>query len=149
MGTRSRCRWRFGESFSLASSAGEMLGIVITQHHRGWPKLFSGDVAGAEVDFAESLDTSVAMRHDEGIAYGLEGLAAVRAAQGDAAQTGLLLGAARRLRRRTGLTVSAGPSLYAPFVEALRQGGASAALDAAITEGEQLPVPEVVARVAA
>jgi predicted ATPase len=140
---------RFGESFSLASSAGEMLGIVIAQHHRGWPKLFSGDVAGAEVDFAESLDTSVAMRHDEGIAYGLEGLAAVRAAQGDAAQTGLLLGAARRLRRRTGLMISAGPSLYAPFVEALRQGGASTALDAAIAEGEQLPVPEVVARVAA
>ncbi len=62
----------------------------IAQHHRGWPKLFSGDIAGAEEDFAESLDTSVAMHHDEGIAYGLEGLAGVRAAQGDAAQAGLL-----------------------------------------------------------
>ena len=36
---------RFDESYRLASSAGEMLGIVIAQHHRGWPKLFSGDVA--------------------------------------------------------------------------------------------------------
>ena len=64
---------RFDESYRLASSAGEMLGIVITQHHRGWPKLFSGDINGAEEDFAESLDTSVAMQHDEGIAYGLKG----------------------------------------------------------------------------
>ena len=81
---------RFDESYRLASSAGEMLGIAIAQHHRGWPKLFSGDVDGAEEDFAESLDTSIAMHHDEGIAYGLEGLAGVRAAQGDAAQAGLL-----------------------------------------------------------
>jgi hypothetical protein len=112
---------RFDESFRLASSAGEMLGIVIAQHHRGWPKLFTGDLAGAEEDFAESLDTSVAMHHDEGVAYGLEGLAAVRAAQGDATQAGLLVGAAQSLRRRTGLLNPAGLALYGPLVEALRR----------------------------
>ena len=85
-------RSAFDESYRLASSAGEMLGIVIAQHHRGWPKFLAGDIDGAEEDFAEALDTSLAMRHDEGIAYGLEGLAAVRAAQRDAEQTGLLLG---------------------------------------------------------
>ncbi|MGH7292373.1 MAG: hypothetical protein ACREJT_14240, partial [Myxococcota bacterium] len=138
---------RFDESLRLASSAGEMLGIVIAQHHRGWPKLFSGDVAGAEEDFAESLDTSVAMHHDEGVAYGLEGLAAVRAAQGDAAQAGLLVGASQSLRRRTGLWNPAALSLYAPLVDALRANGASDALDAAIAEGAELPVSEVVARV--
>ena len=138
---------RFDESFRLASSAGEMLGIVIAQHHRGWPKLFSGDLAGAEEDFAESLDTSVAMHHDEGVAYGLEGLAAVRAAQGDAAQAGLLVGAAQSLRRRTGLWNPAALSLYGPHVEALRTSGASETLDAAIAEGAELPVAEVIARV--
>ena len=139
---------RFDESFRLASSAGEMLGIVIAQHHRGWPKLFSGDLAGAEEDFAESLDTSVAMHHDEGVAYGLEGLAAVRAAQGDAAQAGLLVGAAQSLRRRTGLLNPAGLALYGPLVEALRAGGASETLNAAMAEGADLPVAEVIARVA-
>lgn len=138
---------RFDESLALATSAGEMLGIVIAQHHRGWPKFLSGDIAGAEEDFAEALDTSCAMAHDEGIAYGLEGLTAVRAAQGDAAQTGLLIGAAQRLRRRTGLLNSAGLSFATPFVEALRAGGAGDAIDAAIAEGSELPVSEVIARV--
>jgi predicted ATPase len=138
---------RFDESYRLASSAGEMLGIVIAQHHRGWPKLFSGDISGAEEDFAESLDTSVAMRHDEGIAYGLEGLAGVRAAQGDAAGAGLLVGAAQSLRRRTGLLNPESLNLYGPLVDALRANGASETLDAAIAEGGELPVAEVVARV--
>ena len=124
-----------------------MLGIVIAQHHRGWPKLFSGDLDGAEEDFAESLDTSVAMQHDKGIAYGLEGLAGVRAAQGDAAQTGLLVGAAQSLRRRTGLLNPESLNLYGPLVEALRANGGSETLDAAIAEGGELPVAEVVARV--
>jgi signal transduction histidine kinase len=138
---------RFDESFRLASSAGEMLGIVIAQHHRGWPKFFTGDIPGAEEDFAEALDTSVAMRHDEGIAYGLEGLVAIRAAQGDAEGAGLLLGAAQRLRRRTGIVNPAGFTLYGPLIEALRASGGGDALDAAILEGAELPVSEVVARV--
>ena len=138
---------RFDESYRLASSAGEMLGIVIAQHHRGWPKLFSGDVDGAEEDFAESLDTSIAMHHDEGIAYGLEGLAGVRAAQGDAARAGLLVGAAQSLRRRTGLLSPESLNLYGPLVDALRANGGSETLDAAIAEGGELPVAEVVARV--
>jgi predicted ATPase len=137
---------RFDESFAKASSAGEMLAIVIAQHHRGWPKLISGDLTGAEDDFAEALDTSLAMQHDEGVAYGLEGLAAIRAAQRDPEQTGLLVGAAQRLRRRTGLLNPAG-LLYGPFIEALRAGDDAAALDAAILEGAELPVSEVVARV--
>ncbi|MET0828742.1 MAG: hypothetical protein ABWY26_04420 [Microbacterium sp.] len=126
-----------------------MLGIVIAQYHRGWPKFYSGDVEGAEEDFAEALDTSLAMRHDEGIAYGLEGLAAIRAARRDAEHTGLLLGAAQRLRRRTGLMNPAGLSLYSPLVDTLRESGRSAALDAAIAVGEGLPVSEVLARVTA
>jgi predicted ATPase len=137
----------FDESYRLAASSGEMLGLVIAQHHRGWPKLYTGDIRGAEEDFAESLDTSLAMDHDEGIAYGLQGLTGVRAAQGDAEQTGVLLGAAQRVRRRTGLVNTAGFTLEGPLVQALREHGDAAALDAAAAEGAQLPVAEVIARV--
>ena len=90
---------------------------------------------------------SLAMRHDEGIAYGLQGLTGVRAAQGNAEQTGLLLGAAQRLRRRTGLVNTAGFTLEGPLVAALREHGDAAALDAAAVEGAELPVAEVIARV--
>jgi hypothetical protein len=87
------------------------------------------------------------MRHDEGIAYGLDGHAAVGAEPGAASQTGLLLGAAQTLRRRTGIVNPAGLSLYGPLVDALRANDGSVALDAAIAEGGELPVAEVVARV--
>ncbi|WP_314505866.1 DUF4062 domain-containing protein [uncultured Microbacterium sp.] len=137
----------FDESCRLAAEAGEMLGLVIAQHHRGWPKLYGGDIDGAEDDFAEALDMSLAMRHDEGIAYGLQGLTGIRAARGDASQTGLLLGAAQRLRRRTGLVNTAGFTLEGPFVAALREHGGAAALDAAAAEGAELPIAEVLARV--
>ncbi|MCR2764212.1 DUF4062 domain-containing protein [Microbacterium sp. zg.B48] len=138
---------RFDESLALASSAGETLGVVIAQHHRAWPRFLRGDLDGAESDFAEALDTSMAMRHDEGITYGLEGLAAVRAAQRNAEQTGLLVGAAQRLRRHTGLVNPGGLAFYGPLVDALREFGEGPVLDAAMQEGASLPVSEVVARV--
>jgi predicted ATPase len=139
---------RFEKSLRLASSAGELLGIVIAQHHRAWPKLFAGDVDGAEQDFAESLENSLAMRHDEGIAYGLEGLASVRAARGQTQHAGLLVGAAARLRRRTGIQNPAGFALWQPMMDRLRAGGEGDLLDAAIAEGESLSATEVMARVA-
>ncbi|GAA3203748.1 ATP-binding protein [Microbacterium terregens] len=138
---------RFDESLALASSAGEMLGVVIAQHHRGWPKFLAGDIDGAERDFAEALDTSLAMRHDEGIVYGLEGFAAIRAAQRNAEQTGLLVGAAQRLRRHIGFVNPGGLAFSGPLVEALRESGQGPVLDAAIQEGATLPVSEVLARV--
>ena len=137
---------RFDESFAKASSAGEMLAIVIAQHHRGWPKLISGDLTGAEDDFAEALDTSLAMKHDEGVAYGLRG--SRRSVLLSAIPSKPACSSARpRLRRRTGFQNPA-RLLYGPFVEALRTGDDAAALDAAIIEGAELPVAEVLARVA-
>ena len=147
MGDVGAALQRFQESLNMASTAGELLAIVIAQHHRAWPELFSGDLEAAEEDFAESLDTSLAMRHDEGIAYGLEGLASVRAARGDAEQAGLLLGAAGRLRRRTGIMNPPGFALWHPLMESLRAKGSGDLLDAAILAGADLPVAEVVARV--
>lgn len=147
MGDGAGALERFETSLRLASSAGELLGIVIAQHHRAWPKLFAGDLDGAEMDFAESLDNSLAMRHDEGIAYGLEGLASVRAARGETEQAGLLVGAATRLRRRTGIMNPPGFALWQPLMDSLRAAGDGAMLDAAIAEGEGLSASEVIARV--
>ncbi|SDH61921.1 ATP-binding protein [Microbacterium pygmaeum] len=140
---------RFARSLDLATANGELLGIAIAQHHRGWPRFFGGDIAGAEADFAESLDMSIALRHDEGVVYGLEGLTAIHAARGDADGVGLLIGAAQRLRRRTGTVNPAGFELYAPAVAALRESGATNAIDAAIAVGAGLTYAEVLARVAA
>src|SRR3546814_18665084 len=72
---------RFERSLALASADREQLGIVIAQHHRGWARLIRGDPDGAAADFAEGLDASLSLGHDEGIAYGLEGCAGVASSE--------------------------------------------------------------------
>lgn len=136
-------RERFETSYALATSQRERLGIVIAQNHRGWAKFLAGDLDGAVHDFAEGLDISLALGHDEGIAYGLEGFVGVRAAQGDAVAAGRLLGTALRLRRRKGILNPGAFEFYMVPLEALREAGRGEELDSAIREGSELSVEEV------
>jgi hypothetical protein len=142
-GDMAAARELFEESLRLATAQGERLGIVIAMNSRGWTRLLSGDVVGGEDDFAQSLDLSLALRHDEGIAYGLEAYAGLRALQSDPVAAGRLLGAAQRLRRRKGLVNLGTFEWYMIPVGALRAAGAGDALDAAIAEGLELTVAEV------
>jgi hypothetical protein len=142
-GDMAAARELFEESLRLATAQGERLGIVIAMNSRGWTRLLSGDLVGGEDDFAQSLDLSLALRHDEGIAYGLEAFAGLRALQSDPVAAGRLLGAAQRLRRRKGLVNVGTFEWYMIPVGALRSAGAGEALDAAIAEGLELTVAEV------
>lgn len=136
-------RERFEESLGHARSQGERLGIVVATSSRGWTRVLTGDVAGGQDDFAHALDLSLALHHDEGIAYGLEAFAGVRALQGDAVAAGRLLGAAQSLRRRKGMLNLGSFEFYMIPVQGLRASGLGDTLDAAIREGLDLTVPEV------
>lgn len=136
---------RFDASVKTAAGEGELLGMAIAQHHRGWPRYLAGDLDGAERDFGEALDISIELGHDEGIVYGLDGLLGVAAARGDAERAGLLTGAVQRLRRRTGIVNEAAFAPYAPALEALRTDGGAEALRAGATRGEEMDVAEVLA----
>jgi len=136
---------RFEESLALASAEGEPLGIAIAVHHRGWVRLRQEDPDGAAQDFARGLEISAALGHDEGIAYGLEGLLAVAASSGDAVRAGELAGAAEALRQRTGLFNAAALTFHGPVVDALRSGGLGEAFDDAAARGRTLPLEEVLA----
>lgn len=138
---------RFEESFQLAGAQGELLGIAIAQNHRGWARFLLGDVEGARVDFAVGLDRSLALGHDEGIAYGLEGFVGLAAWEGDARRAGLLLGAARALRIRKGIFNSAAFEYYMIPLATLREQGAGSALDAATEEGRALTIGEALEHV--
>lgn len=138
---------RFEDSFQLASAQGELLGIVIAQNHRGWARFLVGDLEGARADFAIGLDRSLALGHDEGIAYGLEGFVGLAAREGDARRAGMLLGAARALRIRKGIFNSAAFAYYMIPLAALREQGAGPALDAATEEGRALTIPEALEHV--
>ncbi|WP_160150907.1 DUF4062 domain-containing protein [Microbacterium timonense] len=133
---------RFEESLQLASAQGELLGMVIAQNHRGWARFLAGDVEGAHADFAMGLDRSLALGHDEGISYGLEGFVGLAALRGDARRAGLLLGAARELRIRKGIFNPAAFEYYMIPLAALREQGAGDVLDAATEEGRALTIPE-------
>jgi predicted ATPase len=138
---------RFDESVREAASQDELLGMAIALHHRGWPRFLAGDLDGALADFADALHISLQLRHDEGIVYGLQGLVGVAAARGRAEETGLLLGAAARMRRRTGLVNAAAFTPEAGAVQALRDSGAGPDIDAAAERGQELALEEVLRRV--
>jgi hypothetical protein len=120
--------------------------MAIALHHRGWPRFLAGDLDGAEADFGDALDISLELGHDEGVGYGLDGLTGVAAARGDAEVAGLLIGAARRLRRRTGLVNAAAFVPYAAAVAALREADGGV-LDDATRRGEEMSPAEVLGRV--
>ncbi len=130
---------RFEESLTLARANGDELGVTIAQHHRGWARLLLGDAAGAAADFAACLSLSHRLGHVEGIAYGLEGMVAVAALGGDVTRSGLLLGASRSLRERTGLHNAPAFSFHQLFVDRMLDAGADrGAFDAAVAEGRAL-----------
>ncbi|NYF15580.1 putative ATPase [Microbacterium sp. AK009] len=142
-GDVAQARKNFDEAPVVAARQREHLALVIARHHRGWGRLLTGDIDGAEDDFAEGLDVSIAMGHDEGIAYGVEGLLGVAAARGQARQAGRLFGAAQTLRRRTGIVNLAGFALYDPAVAALRAAGGGEEFDAGAAEAATMRIPDV------
>lgn len=135
-------RERFDGSLNLASQQGERLGIVIAINHRGWSRFLSGDVAGARQDFADGMDISLALRHDESLAYGFESFVAIAAAAHDVRRAGLLLGAAQTVRRRKGFLNPGAFEFYMIPLKALREAGFGDELDRAVAEGSTLTLAE-------
>ncbi|MEU1972079.1 DUF4062 domain-containing protein [Microbacterium sp. NPDC019599] len=137
----------FDESLALASAQGERLGIVIAMNHRGWTRFLSGDLAGARDDFSHGMDISLALGHDESLAYGLEAFVGLAAAEGDARKAGLLLGAAQTVRRRKGFLNPGAFEFYMIPLTALRDGSLGEELDRCIAEGAGLTVDQALEHV--
>jgi predicted ATPase/predicted negative regulator of RcsB-dependent stress response len=135
---------RFDESLAIADRRQDALGASIARHHVGRARLLLADIHGARDAFAESLKTSVALSHQEGIAYGLEGFVALAALDADVRLAGRLLGALESLRDETGLSNAAAFAFHDPLVEPLRSGSQAAEFAAAVEEGRGLSANEAV-----
>ncbi|WP_394550730.1 ATP-binding protein [Agromyces sp. MMS24-JH15] len=129
---------RFEESLDLARRRGDRHSESIAQYHRGWAYLLMDRVDHAAGCFESNLALSYRLEHDEGIAYGLEGLTAVAADAGDAERAGLLLGASEVLRERTGLYNEPTFSVTARFIEPIVRGPDSLVFEAARGRGRTL-----------
>lgn len=129
---------RFDESLDLAERRQDLLGQAIGLHHRGWAELLLGRQEAAEHDFERNLTISAGLGHDEGVAYGLEGLVAVEAARGDVVRAGRLLGASEVLRERRGLYNVPSFTFHRPAVDAILAGPHAGELLAARSAGRGL-----------
>ncbi|WP_448003549.1 ATP-binding protein [Agromyces bauzanensis] len=136
---------RFNESLAAAQRQGDGLGETIALHHLGWAEVLVGDFDVARDCFEQSLALSARLHHDEGVAYGLEGLTAVAAAAGDPVRAGTLLGAAQVVRERTGLYNAPTFSFHQQFVDGILATPAADAFEAARARGRHLRVDDAVA----
>jgi predicted ATPase len=134
----------FEESLAAARQVHDPLGEAIALHHLGWALLLLGRLPEADADFRENLRLSARLGHDDGVAYGLEGLVAVAASAGDAERAGTLLGAAEALREQTGLYNAPTFSFHLLTLDRVLDDGARTRLEAARAAGRALPVADAV-----
>jgi predicted ATPase len=128
--------FRRGAAASRAS--GERFGGTVALHHVGRMMLFADRLDEAEDAYLESLSGSVALRHEEGIAYCLEGLSAVAARRHEARRAGVIAGAAANIRRRTAAIDAPAFVYHVRYLEALRTTDEAADLAAGHAEGLEL-----------
>ncbi len=92
-------RW-FEEGLAAAEAGGDPFTQTVTRHHLARLRLVAGETDVAARGFADAMRISMALEHDEGIAYAIEGLCAVAAVRGDAEIAATLAGAAEMTRQR-------------------------------------------------
>ncbi|CAI9390544.1 hypothetical protein MICABA_01494 [Microbacterium sp. T2.11-28] len=88
---------------AIAETNGDRFTLSIAGNQRGRLLIVRGAVDEAEDVFVTTLMQSVRLHHEEGVAYGLEGLCAVAAARDDAERAGELSAAAAAIRHRVGV----------------------------------------------
>lgn len=125
---------QFERALEATRESGEIVSQSNALNHLGWASLLSGKLDTSLGYFKQQVSISSAVGHEEGVAFGLEGIFAVAAISGDIDRAGRLLGAADDVREKKGVLLSmfsyhqptldevlAGPSASA-FEEARRQG---------------------------
>lgn len=136
---------RFDQSLALTQRSGDAVGGRIAAYHLGWAHLLLGSPEEARTDFALSVTLSTSLGHIEGIAYGLEGLAAVAALAGDVDRAGRLAGAAHALRERSGTHNGPTFTFHQRYLDRLAAATPPGRLAAAVAEGRELTVEQAVA----
>ena len=91
----------FERGVEAATASGDTFAATVATHHLARMRLFTGRIDESERLFLDAIAGSMILQHEEGIAYGLEGLSAIAAVAGDTERAGVLAGAAATIRKRT------------------------------------------------
>lgn len=136
---------RFQRSMAAAVGGGDRFSGTIATHHLARMRLFAGRLEESEALFLDAIQGSVALRHDEGIAYALEGLAAIAAERDDVERAGVLSGAADAIRRRTAMFDAPAFVFHPRYLAALAERADAARLRAAEERGRDYGALEAAA----
>ncbi|MGM1029039.1 MAG: ATP-binding protein [Actinomycetota bacterium] len=136
----------FHRAVDAAVSGGDRFTATVATHHLGRAHLLSGALEEAELLMLDAVEESVDLRHEEGIAYGLEGLAAIAAVRDDVDRAGALAGAAAAIRARTAVFDAPAFVFHTRYLEELAERGHADRLRAAEARGRELGSFEAAAR---
>jgi predicted ATPase len=134
----------FDRATEIAEAGGDVFTLSIAGNQRARMQFMRGDVDTAAEGFTRTLLLSIRLHHDEGVAYGLEGLCAVAAAHGQAWRAGALYAAAAAIRHRIGFFDVAAFVVHTARLEQLREKEGDA-VAAGERVGAELSVAEAVA----
>lgn len=134
----------FRRASEVAESGGDLFTRSVAGNQIGRLLLVGGKTSEAEDFFRRTLVDSITLHHDEGVAYGLEGMCAIAAAHGDAHRAGALSAAAAAIRHRIGVFDVEAFTVHEISLDAVRRAQPDAVADGERT-GAELSVAEAVA----
>ncbi|MFS0868254.1 DUF4062 domain-containing protein [Microbacterium sp. 179-B 1A2 NHS] len=129
----------------IAAGGGDLFTRSIAGNQRGRLLIVRGDTEEAERVFVRTLLDSLRLHHEEGIAYGLEGLCAIAAARGEARRAGELSAVASAIRHRVGVFDVEAFTVHALSLDAARAADPDG-VAAGEAAGTELTLAEAVAR---
>ncbi|WP_137844122.1 DUF4062 domain-containing protein [Microbacterium sp. 2FI] len=143
-GSREDALAHFERASAVADAGGDVFTRSLAGNQIGRLLLAGGQVDEAEAIFRRTLVDSVGLHHEEGVAYGLEGICAIAAEHGEARRAGALSAAAGAIRQRIGVFDVEAFTVHALSLDAARARDPEA-VAAGEREGTQLTVAEAVA----
>ena len=135
----------FERASRIAEQTGDLFTRTVASNQIGRLLLVRGEVDEAEAVFIRTLVDSAHLHHEEGVAYGLEGLCAVAAARGDGRRAGELCAAAASIRHRIGVFDVEAFTVHELSLDAVRASDPEAVADGE-RRGAEMTVAEALAR---
>ena len=127
----------FERAVSAATASGDLFAATVAIHHLARMRLFAGRVEDSERLFLDAIEGSLILRHDEGIAYGLEGVSAIAAIREDPERAGVLAGAAAAIRKRAAVFDAPLFVFHERYLEVLAAQGARHRIEVAERRGAE------------
>jgi predicted ATPase len=146
----------FDRATAIATAGHDLFTMSVAGNLRSRLNVVRGRIEPAEREFVRTLELAIRLHHEEGVAYGLEGLCAVAAARGDSWRAGALAAAAEAIRHRIGIFDAQTFTVHTAQLAELRRSdpesvaaGERAGAELSVAEAVALALPDADAAVRA